>query len=77
MNDGYQYGWRWSLTAFIMNALMFENASPVRSIASRIASLLDVEQPGRPGVRHVGQQFQALVAERGDPSGRFVEGMLR
>ncbi len=67
MNEGYQYGWRRSLTAFIMKALMLENASPVRSIACKIAALLDVEQTGRPGVGHVGQQFQALVAQRGDP----------
>ncbi len=40
-------------------------------------ALLHVEQTGRPGVRHVGQQFQALVAECGDPGGRFVEGMFQ
>ena len=77
MNDGCQYGWRWSLTAFIMNALMFENASPVRSIACEMPRFWHVEQTGRPGVRHVGQQLEPLVAERGDPRGRLVEGMFQ
>ena len=57
-----------------MNALMFENASPVRSIAFKIAALLDFEQAGRPGVRHVGQQLEPLVTQPGDAIRRLVEG---
>ena len=41
------------------------------------SALLDVEQTGRPGVGHVGQQFQPLVSESGDARGRFVERMLQ
>ena len=60
-----------------MNALIFENARPVSLHRLHDAAFLDVEQAGRPGVGHVGQQLEALVAERGDALGGLVEGMFQ
>ena len=60
-----------------MNALIFENASPVSVHRLLDAALLDVEQAGRPGVRHVGQQLEPLVAQLGDAPGGLVEGMFQ
>ena len=41
------------------------------------AALLHVEQAGRPGVRHVGQQLEPLVTQAGDAPGGLVEGCFR
>ena len=59
-----------------MNALIFENASPVRSMP-RGCRLLDVEQTGRPRVRARRPAVPALVADGGDPLGRFIERMAQ
>lgn len=45
MNDGCQYGWRWSAIAFIMNALMLENFRPECSIAAVIARFWPSSRP--------------------------------
>ena len=42
-------------------------------MAARIACFWTSSKPGRPGVRDVGQQLEALVAEARDPRGGFVE----
>ena len=60
-----------------MNALIFENARPVSSIAFWMRALLHLEQAGGPGMRHVGQQLEALVAQMGDAPGGLVEGMFQ
>ena len=56
-----------------MNALMFEIVSLCSSRHRRIDSRLFGQQARRPGVRHVGQDLDALVAEVGDPADRLLD----
>ena len=60
-----------------MNALMFENVRPASLHRRLDRPLLGVEQTRRPGVRHVGQQLQARVANARDPRAASCEGVFQ
>ena len=59
--------------AFIMNALMFEIVEVVLGERVTDGLLLLFQQAGRPGVRDIGQEFDAGVTQRGDARDRFCD----